>query len=239
MRLDHNTGYGFDPHDDSDYLVIENNNVHHNGTHGTSPRSADNNITFGTTPPGIMAATGIMLHRYCDDGLIENTAASTTAIRHRPLRQLPHRGPGQYVPLQLHAGIRCSVGASDNLIISNDRLRGQLRTLSVQGIDAPKLGGRRHCKRNQYVNNLVHHNGGQWHLPDQSDDNAFIRKRVSNANYGPVVVHQPDSAIAVDGNSIGRDVVIRTQGNPSFSPPPSSATSLLRWCRWTPTAPPR
>ena len=30
-EVDHNAGYGFDPHDDSDHLLIEGNNVHHNG----------------------------------------------------------------------------------------------------------------------------------------------------------------------------------------------------------------
>ena len=33
-EVDNNAGYGFDPHDDSDYMVIEGNNVHHNGLIG-------------------------------------------------------------------------------------------------------------------------------------------------------------------------------------------------------------
>src|SRR5258708_2875804 len=33
-EVDHNVGYGFDPHDDTDNLLIENNEVHHNGNHG-------------------------------------------------------------------------------------------------------------------------------------------------------------------------------------------------------------
>ena len=31
-----NIGYGFDPHDDSDYLTIHNNHVYNNGWHGIS-----------------------------------------------------------------------------------------------------------------------------------------------------------------------------------------------------------
>lgn len=45
-EVDHNIGYGFDPHDDSDYLVIERNNVHHNGTHGIIASQRCNNTTI-------------------------------------------------------------------------------------------------------------------------------------------------------------------------------------------------
>ena len=37
-EVDHNAGYGLDPHDDSDHLLIEGNNVHHNGGLGRGIR---------------------------------------------------------------------------------------------------------------------------------------------------------------------------------------------------------
>jgi hypothetical protein len=39
-EYDHNIGYGLDPHDDSDNLRIVGNKSHHNGTTGSSARSA-------------------------------------------------------------------------------------------------------------------------------------------------------------------------------------------------------
>ncbi len=36
VQVHHNIAYGFDPHDDSDDLIIHNNHVHNNGWHGIS-----------------------------------------------------------------------------------------------------------------------------------------------------------------------------------------------------------
>ena len=70
-EVDHNVGYGFDPHDDSDYLVIERNNVHHNGAHGIIASQRCNNIIIRNNISWNNGHNGIMLHRYCDDSLIE------------------------------------------------------------------------------------------------------------------------------------------------------------------------
>lgn len=41
IQVHDNIGYGFDPHDDSDYVTINNNHVHHNGWHGISEFEGD------------------------------------------------------------------------------------------------------------------------------------------------------------------------------------------------------
>lgn len=41
VQVHDNVGYGFDPHDDSDYVTINNNHVYNNGWHGISEFSLD------------------------------------------------------------------------------------------------------------------------------------------------------------------------------------------------------
>ncbi|MEY2407615.1 MAG: mannuronan 5-epimerase [Verrucomicrobiota bacterium] len=215
-EMDHNVGYGFDPHDDSDYLVIENNNVHHNGTHGIIASQRCNNIIIRNNTSWNNGGNGIMLHRYCDDSLIENNRSfhngdSGIALfdNNRTLVR------GNTCLYNFNSGIRCSVGASDNLIVSNEFAYGANFGLYLyKGIDAPKPGDDGHCKRNQYLYNYIHHNAGNGIFLTTSDDNAFIGN-VFNANYGPLWFINGQRN-RIEGNSIARDLVIRTQGNPSF-----------------------
>ncbi len=41
VQVHDNVGYGFDPHDDSDYVTINNNHVYNNGWHGISEYKHD------------------------------------------------------------------------------------------------------------------------------------------------------------------------------------------------------
>src|SRR5881394_2545398 len=76
-EVDHNAGYGFDPHDDSDHLLIEGNNVHHNGglgrgTHGIIASRRCDHLIIRNNRSWANAENGIMLHRHSDDCLVEN-----------------------------------------------------------------------------------------------------------------------------------------------------------------------
>jgi parallel beta-helix repeat protein len=215
-EMDHNIGYGFDPHDDSDFLVIENNNVHHNGTHGIIASQRCNNLIIRNNTSWNNGGNGIMLHRYCDDSLVENNRCLRNGDSGIALfdtrRETVRFNTCLY---NFNSGIRCSVGAADNLIISNEFGYGANFGLYLyKGIDAPKPGDDGHPKGNRYINNFVHHNAGNGIFLTTADDNQFIGN-VFDANYGPLWFIN-GRRNRLDSNSIPRDVIIRTQGNPSF-----------------------
>src|SRR6266536_1653323 len=87
-EVDHNAGYGLDPHDDSDSLLIDGNDVHHNGighlrNHEGNPRGLHGIIASRRCDHLIIrnnrswanAGNGIMLHRHCDDSIVEENQA--------------------------------------------------------------------------------------------------------------------------------------------------------------------
>ncbi|CAM9805394.1 unnamed protein product, partial [Discosporangium mesarthrocarpum] len=55
--------YGFDPHDDSDYLTIHNNSVWNNGKHGIIASKRCDHVSIQGNRVWGGATTGIMLHR--------------------------------------------------------------------------------------------------------------------------------------------------------------------------------
>ncbi|CAM9981622.1 unnamed protein product, partial [Discosporangium mesarthrocarpum] len=69
-----NEWYGFDPHDDSDYLTIHRNKVYGNGKHGiiASKRCDHVSIQDNEVYGGGLTAAGIMLHRSSDDSIVYN-----------------------------------------------------------------------------------------------------------------------------------------------------------------------
>src|SRR5689334_12056803 len=70
-EVDHNVGYGFDPHDDSDHLLIEDNEVHDNGNHGIIASKRCDHVVIRNNRSYGNAGNGIMLHRSYDDALVE------------------------------------------------------------------------------------------------------------------------------------------------------------------------
>lgn len=67
-----NHGYGFDPHDDSDNVVISGNKVYNNGWHGIIASKRCNNALISDNEVYNNGMIGIMLHRSCNDGIIAN-----------------------------------------------------------------------------------------------------------------------------------------------------------------------
>jgi parallel beta-helix repeat protein len=215
-EVDNNIGYGFDPHDDSDNFVIENNNVHHNGTHGIIASQRCNNVTIRNNTSWANGGNGIMLHRYCDDSLIEGNRSFHNGDSGIALfdnnRTIVRNNTCLY---NFNSGIRLSVGPTDNLIISNEFAYGANFGLYLyKGIDAPKPGDDGHPKRNRFLYNHVHHNSGNGIFLTTADDNEFTGN-VFEANSGPLWFIN-GRRNRVENNSITRDVVIRTQGNPAF-----------------------
>lgn len=67
-----NEWYGFDPHDDSDYLTIHNNQVWNNGKHGIIASKRCNHVSIQNNEVwnGGETAAGIFLHRSSDNAIV-------------------------------------------------------------------------------------------------------------------------------------------------------------------------
>jgi mannuronan 5-epimerase len=214
-EFDHNVGYGFDPHDDSDFLVIARNNVHHNGWHGIIASQRCNNLIIRDNTSWENGRNGIMLHRYCDDSLVENNKclnngdSGVALFDTQRATVINNKCFGNY-----NAGIRLSVGASYNLIVSNEFANGASFGLyCYKGIDAPKPGDDGHPRGNRFLNNVVHDNGGNGIFVTTGDQNVFSGNLFYNNN--PVFWFVNGQGNRMDSNSIPRDAIVRSQGAPS------------------------
>ncbi|CAM9666932.1 unnamed protein product, partial [Laminaria digitata] len=72
-KMHHNRVYGFDPHDDSDFLTIHDNEVYDNGNHGiiASKRCNGVSIQGNEVYGGGDESVGIFLHRSSDDAVVK------------------------------------------------------------------------------------------------------------------------------------------------------------------------
>ena len=186
-EVDHNVAYGFDPHDNSDHLVIENNNVHHNGWHGIiaskrcdhgvlrNNRSWNNGLDL-VNPHG----NGIMLHRSCDDWVVENNqsygnpdsgiaifASDRTLIRNNTCTG------------NTNAALRMNVGSADNWVEQNQFKGGRYGFYLFQGFNLPEIddqGGppTGRCRRNTFTNNQLQDYTDYAIKVSNSDSNSFL-----------------------------------------------------------------
>ena len=65
-----NIEYGFDPHDDSDYLNIHNNEVYRNGNHGIIASKRCNGVSIQNNEVYDGGEAGLFLHRSSDDAIV-------------------------------------------------------------------------------------------------------------------------------------------------------------------------
>ncbi len=222
-EFDHNAKYGVDPHDDSDFVVIEGNHSHHNGNHGIIISQRCNNVIIRNNVSEDNIGNGIMVHRSSDDGIVENNICqnntdSGIAIfdsRRTTIRDNLCLG-------NANSGIRFSVGCADN-VVENNELAGspQYGFYLYKGNDAPRSGDDGRNKRNQFLNNSVHHNGKEGIKLAESDDNTFAGNTFS-AN-GPILRFNNSGGNVLDGNTIPSDATVKTEGNSSLA-----AETILR-----------
>jgi len=225
-EVDNNVGYGFDPHDDSDYLVIENNNVHDNGWHGIiASKRCDhgvmrNNKSYrnGRDPLGLRG-NGLMLHRSCNAWLVEGNQSYDNADSGIAIFASSDIVVRDNVCVSnKNAGIRLSVGAADNWIGQNDfTFSGKYGFYLYEGNDPPEpdddddpLNAGR-PKRNTFANNYVQHYGPEVIKVDKGDANVFS----GNQFVGTNAVLRFTNAIAnlVISNAFPPNVLLKLVGS--------------------------
>jgi parallel beta-helix repeat protein len=214
-EVDHNVQYGFDPHDDSDYLLIQGNNVHHNRNHGIIASKRCDHLTLRSNASWANAQNGIILHRSSDDCLIEEnrcydnddsgivlTGSSRNLVRSNLLVR------------NFEAGIRLDLGSADNRIEANESASNQWHGVYFyKGADEPEPGDDGRPRRNQFGNNRIHHNGKEAINLADSDDNAFAGNQLQ-AN-GDQLRFERGFRNHLDGDDIPNDVTVLTLGSPS------------------------
>jgi nitrous oxidase accessory protein NosD len=180
-EVDHNIGYGFDPHDDSDYLVIENNNVHHNGWHGIIASKRCDHLIIRNNMSWANSRNGIMLHRHCNDSVISGNQSFLNADSGIALFDVERVSVTNNVCLSnSNAGIRLSVDSANNFVANNESgYSGKYGLYLYQGSDAPEpddtdpvTNGR--PRLNVILNNSFHDYGAEAAKLQNSDSNYLI-----------------------------------------------------------------
>jgi len=168
-----NVKYGIDPHDDSDFLVIEGNNVHDNGAHGIicSQRCNDLSIVGNTSSHNV--GNGIMLHRNANDSLVEGNIVHDNGDSGIAIFDSHRNTIRNNDAVGNEKGIRLSVGSSENLI-ENNIFSGNSKygMYFYKGSDAPTSGDGR-LTLNTFRGNTVDGNASVGAKIQQADSNVF------------------------------------------------------------------
>lgn len=69
--MHNNIEYGFDPHDDSDFLNIHDNEVYDNGNHGIIASKRCNGVSIQNNTVYGGGQAGLFLHRSTDDAIVK------------------------------------------------------------------------------------------------------------------------------------------------------------------------
>lgn len=150
-----NVVYGFDPHDDSDSILIAENNVYGNGSHGIICSQRCDHLTIRDNQSHDNGGNGIMLHRDANDSLVANNILTNNldsgialfASHRNTIQNNEAKGNGN--------GIRLSVGSSGNIIQDNLFTGSKKYGLYFyKGSDLPVNGDGR-PKNNQFINNTI------------------------------------------------------------------------------------
>ncbi len=228
--VESNLAYGFDPHNYSDNLDIENNDVHDNGWHGiiasigcvngiirsNLSHSNGRDLTQGR-------GNGIMLHRGCNGWTVEynqsyNNRDSGIALFGSDSNLVS----GNFFTSNANAGIRLSEGAHGNLVAGNQfNYSGGDGIYLFQGTNNPgpqELTAR--CYANIFSNNLLHGygskptNGVEAIKVQDADSNLFTANLLSAAspNTNTLVLFDTGTNNTMAGNILPSDAVVILSG---------------------------
>eukprot|EP00903_Cladosiphon_okamuranus_P006681 g6521.t1 len=120
-KMHHNHQYGFDPHDDSDYLTIAGNDVYNNVNHGIIASKRCNNVKIydNIVYNGGDEAVGIFLHRSSDGAEVyDNTIYNMKDAGIAMLESMDADIHDNIID-DVRYGIRMSLGSAGNNVYDN------------------------------------------------------------------------------------------------------------------------
>ncbi|CAM9705670.1 unnamed protein product, partial [Choristocarpus tenellus] len=137
-----NEEYGFDPHDDSDYLTIHDNKVWSNGNHGIIASKRCNNVSIQNNEVWDSINAGLFLHRSSDGAIVKGNYVHDNGDAGMAMLESFDNLITENVFENNRYGIRLSVGCGRNTITNNiftNSSKYQLYT--YQGSDLPDVLG--------------------------------------------------------------------------------------------------
>ncbi|HUR41869.1 MAG TPA: right-handed parallel beta-helix repeat-containing protein [Verrucomicrobiae bacterium] len=212
-----NVKYGFDPHDDSDNLLIQGNDVHDNGNHGIIASKRCNNVTIRNNRSYGNTGNGIMLHRASNDALVEgnqsylNTDSGIALYANR--RSIVRNN---IFLDNANAGIRLSNGEQDSVIDNNEVGHSAKGLYFYKGNDAPEPGDDGRPKRSSFTGNRIHdisENGIQM----TDADSISFTSNVFSALAAPQQQFERSTRVKFNKNTLPADAIVDLQGDSSKS----------------------
>lgn len=176
--------YGIDPHDDSDYLIIDGNYSHNNGAHGIICSQRCNNLTITNNTSSYNGGNGIMLHRNTNDSLVEHNTLYNNIDSGIAIFDSHNNTVRNNDAKYNSKGIRLSVGSSNNIVENNNfSENSKYGMYFYKGSDIPTSGDGR-IKLNTFRNNTINTNGSVAAKIQQADSNIFESNEFTgNASY--------------------------------------------------------
>ena len=222
-EVDHDIGYGFDGHDDTDNVVIDHNNVHDNGVgnaqanHGIilSERCDHAQITNNTSTGN--GGNGIMLHDQSDDAVVENNVATNNADSGIALFCSAGANVKGNTMTGNANGIRLSVAADGNTVDSNQIDSNTAYGVFIyKGTDSNGICGSDLVPHdNVFTGNTVGTNGTNGVKITEGYDNHFLNNAL---NDGISIKNSAFSTVQkteFTGNTFGDGVVLSLDGSAS------------------------
>lgn len=172
-EIDNNISYGLDPHDDSDNLVIDGNNSHHNGNHGIICSQRCNNLVIRNNISNNNKGNGIMLHRNANDSRVESNQTNDNTDSGIAIFDSHNNTLLGNISLRNKNGLRLSVGSSNNIVDNNEfGFNNTYGIFFYKGSDPPTSGDGR-PKLNKFLSNNIHDNSNYMIKMGDSDSNTF------------------------------------------------------------------
>jgi parallel beta-helix repeat protein len=212
-EVDHNVKYGFDPHDDSDNLLIANNDVHDNGNHGIIASKRCDHIVIRDNRSWGNTGNGIMLHRSSDDAVVENNQAYLNTDSGIALFAVKRAAVRENVLLDNgKVGIRLSMGVQDSTLERNEiGHAGRYGLYFYRGSDTPEPGEDGRNRGNVFTDNMVY--GSGYRAIKMSDSDATVFDGNTFRDNGAVMELARSTATRLTGNTIPEDVEVRIEGS--------------------------
>ena len=202
-EVNDNVKYGIDPHDDSDFLIIDGNYAHNNGSHGIICSQRCNNLTITNNISSSNTGNGIMLHRNTNDSLVENnTLNNNTDSGIAIFDSHGNRISGNTAKYN-GKGIRLSVGSSNNIVENNVfSENSKYGMYFYKGTDTPTSGDGR-IKLNTFKNNQIKLNAKEAIKLQQSDSNIFESNDIAGNSSYAVYIYDAKTNVFEDNTLTG------------------------------------
>ena len=217
-QMHHNVQYGFDPHDDSDNLLIEDNDVYDNGNHGIIASKRCNDVVIRNNRSYNNAGNGIMIHRSSDDALVEgnesylneDSGVALFASKRSIVRSNMLLDNG-------NAGVRLSMGQSDSRVDDNEiGFSGKYGLYFYRGSDTPEPGDDGRNKNNSFTGNTVHDTAGNAIKMSDSDVTRLTSNVITDSGSASLLFIN-SSKIRLNKNALPSGTVASLQGTSSHA----------------------